>query len=271
MSARRTWRSDTSFARRFVAEEPAGPVGYPASAIEMADAVGFGTWSAGWLLNELVSPGVPAFGGANLVEGNAPTWGVDGALAGSKALRLPTDGGTEYAAVASSAVLDAGAADDIIMAWVARFYGAPGGTRIWLGKRGATAINWSMLQGPGAGGQLIWQLTDGTNTVSADVSDVEHIDGVSWHVGIAAWERGSVNQARVATSKAVGAAASPAPGALGSLSNASVVGVGRGGFVTARVDVDAFWVGVGPGAATGLVANIAEAVENLRAYIGVPA
>jgi len=242
---------------------------YPASAAAMAAAVGYGTWSAGWLCEEASGNLAAAFGSPSLTVSGSPTYGVAGPT-GDRAVQTTTDVSSQY--WSGGDVLNVTATDDVVLAGVSRIDIQPAASRIVYGKRGVATLYYNVQIGTGAGGALSFIVLDGSsNTATSTATNASHIG--SWFVWIAAWERGAVNQGRICTilqngTATNGTATSAAPGSLGTLLNTAGFGIGRVASTTAGFSTAAFWVGVGSNAASGIVANMPTAVSNLKNYLG---
>lgn len=245
--------------------------GYPTSGGEMLTAMGRGIWAggAGWLCEE-TSPNAlqPVYGAPALVVNGAPNYRVAGPL-GDFAVQTTADISAQN--WSGGDVFDCTAADDILMAGVSRIDIVPAAGRRIYGKSGVAASYYELQINTGAGGGLSWIGVDGVAVTNwnAGATAAAHIG--SWWCWVAAWERGAGanGQARICTSKNLGAAVNPT-GAIGTLANAAGFGIGRPGSTTAGFSTAAHYVSVGPGVAVGCIANLHTMLASFQAYLGLP-
>lgn len=238
--------------------------GYPTTAAQMAAAVGYGTWSAGWLFNETSSgTALAAFGGVNLSLSGTPTQNVTGFKGGiDKAVTVTTGNG-----FSGGANYDVSAADDLIIAWVAKLdTDIPSGSLTLVSKGvGGAGYQLYYFRNSAVSAGVALRCSDGTDILypTSDGGGASLHVG-KWHVGIAVVDRVR-NVARLAT-QALDSGLQVLGGelgisAVGSMSNANSFTVGLAGGLP--LNIAALYIGKGSNVATGLSANLATAVSNL--------
>jgi hypothetical protein len=237
-------------------------VTYPATAAQMATAVGYGTWSTGWLMNDSSGTLVDAFAAANLtVSFGTAVYANQGARGGNdKAISFDT--GTDQ--FSAGDVLDA--EGDLVLAWVARFDTAGGANGDILGKGWGTA----------AAGQVQYILVRASDGVTLFVQDSAggtysssasgHIN--EWHVGIAVLDRvGGVlrvgTQALTTGTQSLGTSTAFTLPAVGNAQNFVFGSAGAYG-AAMNVKVSALYAGF---IGTGLSANLSTALSNFASYM----
>jgi hypothetical protein len=243
----------TSYLAHLVSQLNTTRQGYPTTAAKMNEAVGYGTWTAGWLCNESSGSLAATFGAPSLSAVGTPTYSNDGYLsAPDKAISFDASGD----GFSGGDVHDVTATDDLVLAWVAKVTATPAGNRGWFSK--GAAPGWYMYRK--ADGALTFNVNDIVDT------QVSAVPLGEWHVGIAVVDR-AANVSRVGvrglTSGTTTVSATSDITAQGTLANGSSFLVGEG-IVTADTDVKmaAFWIGTGVGAGTGLSANLSTALSN---------
>jgi hypothetical protein len=242
-----------------------GPQGYPQSAAAMQAAVGYGTWSAGWLCNESSGDLAAAFGAPSLAPGGTPVYGVAGPQGGiDKVVGWESVG--EY--FSGGDVFDASSTDDLCIAWVGFQSLDPVTYSSLISKYPASGLSgWSILVYPSGG---LW--FRGTNAAGAEVfSSVGAVLPVgSWYVGIAALDR-ATGKARVGTRTLAGSSllANDATATAGSHSSAADFRLGAS--ATNNVETSSFiaaaYIGAGSGVAAGLPANLTAALTNFASAV----
>lgn len=241
------------------------PLGYLRSAARLSQAIGWGTFTVGWLLDEASGNLAPAFGATSLSAVNTPLRGLDGPFPGlDKAIGF---GGASDAWNGGD-VLDVTAAQDLVIAWVARLSALPSGVRGFLSKFPVGGASAWQLQMDNASASYYMQ----GNTAAAATNFTAIGAGLHvgrWHAGIAGIER-ATGKAGIAT-KAFDVS-SPSVTPLANVSaiafdNAASFRIGNRfdapGNACLEQRIAYLAIGVAAGAATGLTANLSTAVVNL--------
>jgi hypothetical protein len=235
---------------------------YPQTAAQMSAAVGWGTWSAGYLLNESASPCAVTFGAtANLTATSSPTFAGVGVRGGAdKAVGFDSSAD----ALNGGDVYDVSATEDLCVAFAGYLGGLPSGSSNWFSK-GATPGYYVFRR---ANGSICWVINDAVSveTGSGQCPTNEPI------VGMCVVERGT-NRARLGviglrtgTSYITTELNISAQGTLAS-SSSFCLGAGVVAAVDTAISFSAFYIGVGPSAATGLSANLSTALSNFATYL----
>jgi hypothetical protein len=233
--------------------------GYPLSAAAMAAAVGYGTWSAGWLCNESATPLVPVFGTPDLTAVSTPTY-----------LTAGPRGGIDYAVGLDSSgdgftggnVHDVGATDDLIIAWVGKWTTAPGDFTALISK-GTGADGWIVYHNAGV------LKMEGSASSSGTVA----LPTVgNWHAGIAVIDRGASLMRIGVVDLTTGTVTVGSTGATQAsyTSAASFVVGGGGGWLANGASpflLAGLWVGKGLNYATGMASGLSTALDNFRQAI----
>lgn len=231
---------------------------YPGGAAGLASAVGYGTWTAAWNMDESSGNLQPAFGSPALSPDGSPTYGVEGPLGGD-------DKAVTYAANSHSGgdVHDVGADDDLCLLAVARLNGA-GATAQLIISKGSSGAHWRVYT-VADGTALRILLHDGVTQVVSN-SAGNPTAGV-WYTIIGAYSRGVGIRvaARSMDGSSVLTPADLVPASLLSTGNVSSFAIGGAG---SQWSVAYAAIGVGGGAATNLPANIATACQNFNRSIG---
>lgn len=248
------------------------PFDYPATAAEMAAAVGGGTWNAGWLCNESSGNLAAAFGGVNLTAANTPIYGITGPRGGTdKAIGL--DSLNDGFVAASPASFDAAGGDDLVLAAVVRYPATPTTSTLALLSKnsfGGTEGFYTLAVNVNGGMRMDIRdvLADGNTRVTIDTSG--NMATNEWHVVMAVLER-ATNRLRVGFQSLTTGVQSMTPetdvSTVGSLANATAslrLGVS---LYPVELDVAAAYIGVGVGAATGMSATLGTALSNFAAAI----
>lgn len=93
---------------------------YPKTATALRFATGYGTWTAGYLLNDTASPAVPSFGPVNLSTSlDSPTFHQPGPLGGTD--YAVSMNGTDQLSTGSTTLYDVPATSDLAVLVVAKF------------------------------------------------------------------------------------------------------------------------------------------------------
>ena len=241
---------------------------YPQTAAQMATALGYGTWTsgAGYLCNESSGNLASVFGTpATLTASGTPTYSHIGARGGSdKAIGF--DANTEY--FDGGDYFDAGASDDLIVAWVAKFDSLPGVTSSICNKLDGAVGYWGINFNT-SGSYEIYAY-DGADFLQITTGATPSLN--TWHVGIAVIDR-STSRACIGVCD-IGGSPSVASelnvSALGATSNANSFRIGThntatNSFLTGTIS--ALYVVTGSGVATGLSANLSTALSSFAAYM----
>lgn len=240
---------------------------YPRTAAETRAALGFGTFRIGWLCDDLVGNLMPAYGGLPLVaSGSGIVYGDTGPGGeNDKAIRF---GAPRTGQFGGGSAFDVSSTDDLVVVWVGMWISLPILFGTMFGKVTPTFTNgWAVS---GTDGTMInFGLGPGsTRGVSLFNLNAFHIG--SWHVGVAAIDR-VVGRAGVGTRSFAGTTVSASNGIIGatSLVNASNFFVGKSDWVPANdtFRLAALFIGDGPGAATGIPANLSTALQSFATYI----
>lgn len=230
-----------------------GPQGYPLSAAAMQSAVGYGTWSAGWLFNITSGNDTGAFGGVTMTAVSSPTYSIAGPAAGID-LAVGFDASTD--GFDAGANFDVSATDDLIVAWVGKFTSVAAGSVDLFGK-------W------GAAGYLIYRnastltmsMLDGVDNPSATATITSSSE---WTVGMLVVNR-ATNMARVGLrtlsgTESIGAEVDIT--ALGTMSNAATFEMGNILFgMDTGFQCSAMYIGKGSAVGDGLSANLSTALQ----------
>ena len=231
--------------------------GYPTTAAAMQSAIGLGTWTSGYLMNESSGNLAAAFGSPSLTPSGTPTYGTAGPVGGID-LAIGFDSATEY--------FDGGdnfdpASGDLVIAWVAKLTSGANGDIIGKGW-GLGAGNPRYLIARESNG-ITFYITDGVNTYSAACSG--HLD--LWHVGIAVYDKTN-NKMRVGTRSLTGVESlgTNTTTVLGAMNNASSFVVGAAGAYTADLNVKMAALYVGS-SATGIPTALSTSLSNFAGAI----
>jgi hypothetical protein len=236
---------------------------YPATASEMATAVGYGTWSAGYLCNETTGNLTSAFGTpATLTAVNVPTYSNAAARGGAdKAVGFDSSND----AFSGGDMLDVQSTYDLVVAWVGRW---PTALARDMFSKYAGAAGWGIYSPTTTSVRLL--LSDGTHTFSIDAAA---LPANEFYVGIAAVDR-STNTARIGiqglTSGTATLSTNTSVSTLTDASNAANLLVGCNSSITNNGighEVSAWYIGSGVGAAAGIPANLTSALSNWATYM----
>jgi hypothetical protein len=234
--------------------------GYPQSAAAMQAAVGYGTWSAGYLCNETSGDLAAVFGAPTLTDSGTPTYGTAGPIGGiDKAI-----GWADAADYFDGAVnFDVTNLQDLCVAWVGKFSATPSASVLFC--KGAAAPLWAISIGTTGPYMEIYDPSGAaTAQVSAYVGE--------WHVGMAVIDR-STGKMRVAThglTSGTSSVSAEVTAVTGTLANAGAFRFGAsatGGSASTVLNISAFYIGTGASAATGLSAGMATAIVNFASAV----
>jgi hypothetical protein len=243
---------------------------YPATAAQMATALGYGTWTsgAGYLCNETSGDLASVFGtpagltATSLVYSNQGARGGADLAIGFNASGDNADGGD---------VFDVASTDDIVIAWVGYQSTDPASYDGLFSKYPATGISgWYVVAFP-SGGLWFYGTNSGAAT-SFDATGTGILPIGEWYVGIAALDR-STGKARVGTKglrSGTTSVTSEATSAADAYSNATTFRVGSiTGVAGAEqgAKISAFYIATGSGVATGLSSNLSTALSNFASYM----
>lgn len=245
---------------------------YPTTAAQMATAVGWGNWTsgAGYLLNESSGNLSSAFGGpATLTASGAPTYNNQGARGGAdKSVGFTAS--TDYFDGASS--FNVTAADDLIVAFVFRCQSRPtaGSGTTFVSKVTAGRVGWQIYD-DASGKMTIVGSSDGASFQYVGIStqyDVNH-----WIAVMAVIDR-STSKMRIGTYNLANgvSAVSSEVNASATYESAGTFRFGDAAYLSGPTITDAcrfsaLYVTSGPGAATGLSANLSTALSNFATYL----
>ncbi len=233
--------------------------GYPRTAAQVRELVGFGSWVAGYLLDEASGNLSAVFGTpATLTASGSSTYGGAGLFGGSDK-GIAFAGGAEL--FSGGDVYDAVSTDDVAFLWIAKHSAAPSVNRRLLSKVGGTADYNVTVQ---AASTFSFRAFDGTDAATSTVAGHEIND---WAVRIGAMERGAAvlqAGARNLRTGAVAVGTQVSTSAVGDIDGAGnfQFGAGVGGGACENVVVSAFYFAHGTNAALGLVKNLVAALNN---------
>lgn len=241
---------------------------YPTSVAQAGDALGFGVFDHGWLCDDLAGGLAPTFGGLTLaVAGAGVVYGYPGpGGAGDGAVGF---GAPRTGQFGGGPAFDVSATDDLLVAWVGLWLALPTAFGALFGKAsGSFANGWSVTGtdgtsfsfGMGASGSTIFTLPGGASAYCVG----------RWHVGIAAIDRAAGKACiGVRTLDATQTITSVGNVGASSFMNSSSFSVGQGDWVPANDNfrLSALLVGKSSGAAGGVPANLAAALQSFHAYI----
>lgn len=238
---------------------------YPVSAGAMATAVGFGTWTRGWLCDDTSGNLVAAFGGVNLTpSGTAPTYGYDGPIS-------ETDYAVRIVAANSgftSAPLAIGT-NDLAVAMICKVSG--------IASSGYVRFTASSTFGAGDPGFTIDCTSGSPLTITA--SDSGGVIGTAqipfaslplddWFVLIAVCDRGAAKIRIGLQSLSTGVQAISTANALGATSMTSAGSYYLGNnTVGGTFETAASFIAFGASAALNMSTNLATAIANFAAAI----
>jgi hypothetical protein len=238
--------------------------GYPTTAAAMQAAVGYGTWSAGWLFNITSGNDTGAFGGITMTAVSSPTYGTAGPRAG---IDLAIGFNSANDAFSAGDVYDVTGTDDLCVAWVAYIPSAPVSNPSLVSKYDGSN-GWQVYLEAGTGNVRFQGVNGGAALFNATAgSGSGHLG--SWHVGIATIDR-VAGKARVGTRSLAGVSYVSAEATTAATTTAGTATLRVGdlssapGTAPTGCYVSAFYIGAGSAAATGLSANLSTALTNLQ-------
>jgi hypothetical protein len=236
--------------------------GYPQTAAAMGHAVGWGTWSAGWLFNITSGNDTGAFGGVTMTAVSTPTYSNEGPRGG---IDLAVGFNSANDAFSAGDVLDVTGTDDLCVAWVAYIPSAPVGNPSLVSKYDG-ANGWQVYIEAATGNIRFQGVNGGGALFNADAgSGSSHLG--SWHVGLATIDR-ATGMTRVGTRSLAGTSYVSAETATAATTTAGTATLNVGdlssapGTAPTGCYVAAVYVGTGASAATGLSTNISTALTN---------
>jgi hypothetical protein len=237
--------------------------GYPQTAAAMQAAVGYGTWSAGWLMNDAASPLVGVFGGVNFTAAGTPAYRSAGPR-----------GGIDYAinfnstddAFSAGNTFNALTASDLAIALVVKFGAETTGDILGKGYPGSSHL---MVVETGAAFQSRWIVSDGVDTVSAQAPSATPTN--TWIVMMGVLER-ATNRVRFGWRALDGSSSSTSgeqnAAAVGDVSNALNFLLGNQLYgAHPNMQIAGLYVANGAGAATGMSANLSTALTNFASAV----
>jgi hypothetical protein len=238
---------------------------YPQTAAQMATAVGYGTWSAGYLCNEASGNLSSVFGTpATLTASGSPTYSNAGARGGSdKAIGF--DATSEY--FTGGNVFDVGAGADLAIAWVGKFSALPGGAdfRSLFGKAANQNDGWSITI-EGATPAIRFFVGTGAGFQNAQVSTAAAFHIGEPFVAIAALDRATNRMNFGIRSLTTGNVSVAGQTVVSSVDvSTEDFKVGANAYLSAWVNhqISALYIAHGTGAASGLSANLSTALSSI--------
>jgi hypothetical protein len=232
-------------------------MGFPQSAAAVASAIGYGTWSAGWLCQESSGSLAAVFGSPSLAAVSSPTYQNAGTKTGDYAIGFDST----LDAFSGGDVYDVTATDDLVFAWVGKTTSIAA-DKDWFAKY-AASVGYFIYKA--ATDCFLLAVNDGTGAVTAVTSSAA---ANSWHVGIALVDRGA-NQIRIGIRTLAGVSSISSTSSIagkGSLASAANLLVGNGSITGNGADtsgsISAIYIGTGSGIASTLNTNISTALTN---------
>ena len=227
----------------------------PASAAAIAAAIGYGTFTHGWLLDDASGNAAAAFGGVTLTASGSPTYSNAGPLGSTnKAVGFGAS-----AVFTGTDILDAGS-DDLVFVWIAKL--TTGANADLAGKGWAASGSWLFCRE--SDGYTFYFKDDSGTTLGIQPS--AHIG--DWHVGIICVDRANDLISGGTRNLRTGAVSIPTATDISSLTsqtNGSNFAIGSQGIYgpDGNALLAGFYAGTGSGAAGALSANMAAALYNL--------
>jgi hypothetical protein len=254
---------------------------YPYTAAQMASAVGYGTWSSGYLLNGASGVEAPIFGTTPPAEGvGSPTYQKAGPFSTSKTIGLSHDSYL-VASTTTGFPFDVPDGEDFALFWIAK-HDSPHASQsapLFLNSD-FLSIYWNVLlvESTAGGGTITAQMEfiGGSTPMSTAALSVPV---GSWYIGgvVLTDLGGSGAKLRIGVIPMFsGSATTSAEASVGSwlgnetLNDALYVGAGTGLLYadSGAFDLDCFWILKGAtGAAGSMSTNLATALTNLRTYL----
>lgn len=233
---------------------------YPATASAMALAVGYGTWSHGYLMNESSGNAAPAFGSGNLTA-TTVDYSNTGMLPGETAIGFDDNSGDklEHSSITS---IDGA---DLAAIFVVKF-NARNSPRSVAHQRNASQWGWALRD---SGSTLDFVLSG--NGFGTETAQVSYTGSLEWAIVLVTYEVATTRQRVVLYAPSVGfvgsantAAATPS-GATGTFT----IGFEISGSINGScdMDVDAAFLATGSSAASSVPANAMKALASFVAAI----
>lgn len=233
--------------------------GYPQTAAAMAAAVGYGTWSSGWLLNITSGNDAGVFGGVTLTAASTPVYSIAGPRGGID-LAVGVDSAADQFTGGNN--FNVTATDDLCIAWIGKWTGAATAPEMMFVKGNSGAARWTIWR-DNASGNLILDLVSASGTKSTNISTTALLN--VWHVGIAVIDRGG-GAGRIAVCPLGGAPTVSATTTLfaETMSNADNFTVlNRNAALPAtKFQLAGLYAGAGAGVAVNMSANLSTAVQS---------
>lgn len=243
--------------------------GYPVYAADMAAAIGYGTWSAGWLCDEKSGSLQPVFGSPAMTPNGAPSYGNPGPRGGP-------DLAVGFAAASyfsAGNVYNVGATDDLVWAWVANLKSNPGNFATLISK-GQSGFGRIVLY-TDASNNIIFEAhraSDGTQIAGGQIAAAASIFADVWHVGFLAIDRAaSTMRLGIQTLAGTQFLSSTVAIAASDMTTPDDLRIGVQNVPTpTNAWIAAWYVATGAGVAAGIPANMATALANFAKAINVP-
>lgn len=250
-----------SFAIELDCSAPAFTGSYPTGASTMNAACGGGTWSAAWLFNETSGNAAPTFGSGNLTA-TGVTYSNTGMLSGETALGL--DGTSD--SLNGGNIYDLGASSDLVFVAVVKF--TTRGNYV-VGKRAGNAQpGWDLIDGSTV---LTFEM-DVTGPTGDSSPTVPYSGSNEWAIVMGAREIGVGHTLAIySPSGGYSVGVGTTPTADQTNTSSLIVGPVFGGTTMALFQIDALYLGVGSGAASGMgtAANLLTRLRSFVDYVAV--
>jgi hypothetical protein len=239
--------------------------GYPDNAAALQAAVGYGTWSSGWLFNIASGNDTGAFGGVTMTAVSSPTFGNQGP-AGATAATIDKAVGFDSAADCFTAGdnFDVTNLQDLCLAWVGKFTTTPGATEILFAKGDSGAARWTIYM---VNATMVFEFVSASGTKSASLTAPVG----EWYVGMAALDR-ATGKFRVGVRTLAGVTTVSAETTAFVETHANADNFTVGNRVTAPAVASSFlcsavYVGAAASCATGLSTNLSTALTNFASAV----
>lgn len=227
---------------------------YPIAAAQMAAAVGFGTWSAGWMCDEASGSLSPAFGSPSLTAGGAPTYGNTGPLLSDRAVGFRDNAADSFNAGNTHDV----GTGDLCLAWAGKIIGTPTSFTS-LFTKSDSASGWLVFYNNGS---LVFQGFSGASVSVSAPTD--------WYAGMAVIDE-STSHIRLGVCALSGTPSVSVEGATIATyaTTASLTAGANPAWLNAAPGslLSSWYIGNGSGAATGMSANLSAALSNFVRYL----
>lgn len=222
---------------------------------------GYGTFTGGWLCNDVSGNLAATIGATALVATGSPAYAQPGPFGlTDKAVKLLANGDGFNASMA-----DVSATDDLLIVYVGRFTAAPSNFGAIVQKTNGTFANGYAITG--GDGSTYYGFFAGPSAALNSTLGANYYVG-RWHVGVAAIDRTN-NLMRFGIAMLDDGTVQLAPSVstvgLGTLTNAGNFAVGLGGWVGAQIGfaMGDLYVGTGSGVAAGVPSNLSNVLANL--------